>query len=435
MNEDYLQYCWKENWYDQTTLTTTSGISLKVLYPGEINVDAGPDFIAALIEIDGVMMVGHVEIHQKSSDWDHHGHQFDERYNNVILHVVREHDREVKLESGEQPLILEFGRLLWEHGDMLYRQQLAMESKLPCEHRLLTLPKIALEHWFVELLRHRMDRKVGVLKEQLSIKERDWQSIFYRLLASGMGMKVNVLPFEMLTEVLPFKLLLKHRDRPFQCEALLFGQAGFLNDNFVDTYPTMLKREYLFLKKKYCLKGLNPSIWKFSRMRPAGFPTVRIAMFAALIPKIPSIRVHVESGLELSELLRYFDVKPHSYWKNHYRFDRLSSKQEDRGFSQRLLVHLVVNVLAPYVLLLESESGAKGSWKQAKTWMSSLPAEENKVIRQWKAWGVKPRNALQSQALLELKNEFCSREKCLNCRLGASLNYHESHVQPHPRLF
>ena len=239
----------------------------------------------------------------------------------------------------------------------------------------------------------------------------------YYFLARSFGVKVNAEPFELLARQTPFSILAKHKNNLFQLEALLFGQAGFLDDDFKETYPAKLKKEYLFLKKKYGLTGLKKESWHFLRMRPANFPTIRIAQFAILLFQTEHLFSKIMAVENMQQIENMFSLKLNPYWKTHYLFDKESpTRTKTLGKST---IHLfIINTIAPFLFLYGKMKDEPLYKEKAILLLEELPAEKNKVISNWSVLGIQPKSAYQTQALLQLKNEYCQKQRCLNCAIG-----------------
>jgi hypothetical protein len=283
MNEEFLQYIWKHALYEPSSLITDNGEKITVLKPGEQNFNAGPDFLNARLQIGDTTWAGNVEIHINSSDWVKHHHQNDKAYNNVILQVVHHNDMKANLQNGSQVHAVEvkFNKRIYKN----YQHLVKSNSWIPCQHKIKSVDSFSLNHIISALTIERLKEKSDEIAQTLKFTKNDWSETFYIHLAKNFGFKINAVPFEMLARSLPFKYIAKHKDNLLQIEALLFGQAGFLNDQNDDEYYNLLVSEYRMLRSKFNLKPLEKHLWKFLRLRPCNFPTIRLAQFARLLFK------------------------------------------------------------------------------------------------------------------------------------------------------
>jgi hypothetical protein len=419
MTEEFLHYLWKYRLLDPE-LSTVSGEPLVVLQPGEHNTDGGPDFFNARLKINGTTWAGNVEIHLKASAWYKHRHQHDPSYDNVILHTVFENDMDVKRRSEEKiPTLVLKGRFpgyIYER----YRDFQENLSWIPCEQAIGRLDPFIFEQWIPALAVEKMEEKIILLKRSLEASKFDWEETFYRNLARSFGFRINAQPFELLARSLPWKLLQKHRDNLFQLEALLFGQAGMLDQDFSEEYPRLLQQEYHFLKEKYNLEGIPGSLWKFLRLRPSNFPAIRIAQFASLIHLTKDLYPAMLECRDPREIARLFEVQASGYWDTHFLFGRCSVlKTKILGIASIRL--LTVNLVAPFLFLYGEVKALQSYKEKGLALLELLPPESNADISRWMGIGVPAPDALHTQALLHLKSRFCDKKRCLECRIGNQL--------------
>ena len=416
MLELFLIYLW-ENKLLQLPLHTEKGESIEVLSPGRKNTDSGPDFLEARLKINNILWIGSVEMHINASDWYAHGHQDDRAYDNVILHVVYQADKSVFDVNKRELTTLVVENKFQASLLLRYRQFLDSSAFIPCFKRMGEVQRFTWFSWLDRMAAERLQEKVSQLFVELEAAENDWETVFYKKLLSGFGMKVNDFAFAQLAQQLPFSLLLRHQDRLDQLEALLFGVAGFLEDNFTDEYPLQLKKEYAFLKHKYSLNSLTVTQWRFMRMRPPNFPTIRISQFAALIHKNGRMFSKIISAETTEDIFELFRVQASDYWDNHYRFDTFTKgkpKQLGTTAINILLINTVVQMLFAYGIIIEQ---AKYGDK-ALALLEKLPPEDNVVTRGYAKGGLEVINALHSQALLHLKRNYCDKKRCLDCNIG-----------------
>lgn len=421
MTEDFLQYIWKYRLFSTTDLRTVAGQSLVVYQSGLHNTNAGPDFLNSRVKIGEETWSGHVEIHIRSSDWRRHGHTDNEQYKNVILHVVYEDDEDIFLhQKGDLPVFVLKGVF---HEEQWQRYVHWLESKtwIPCQNQTSEVSKLSWTAWKDRLIVERLEQKSLYVKGVFQQTNRDWQETFYRVVARNFGFKANSDGMEMLAESLPQKILAKHRSDPFQVEALLFGQAGFLEGNFTDDYPKSLKEEYAFLQKKYELKPINFSVWKMSRLRPSNFPAIRIAQLADLICKSEHLFSTILETENLEDLRELFQVEAHSYWLSHYRFDIEGSERSTLRMGSISIENILINSIAATLFTYGQHHDDEKFIERSQKILELCSVEDNHVITNWSKLGVQASNASDSQSLLWLFNEYCNKKRCLSCSIGLEL--------------
>ena len=416
MNEDFLHYVWKYRLFDSDNLISCQGYALELVDTGQLNSDSGPDFFDAQIRIDGLLWVGNVEIHLKSSDWFRHNHDKDLAYNNVILHVVFENDKDVVLSNGRLLPSLELK--IPETYLSRYQSLMSSQSWIPCQLDIPKLNNFFVNHWLDRMLLERLERKADDITRIYHQNSNSWEETFYQLLARYFGMKVNAEPFEQLARSVPLKVLAKHKNSLFQLEAIFFGQAGFLDDDIADDkYYASLQTEYSFLKSKFKLKPIEKSRWKFMRLRPVNFPTLRIAQFASLVYHSQSLFSKIINVENLAEFYVLLQSRAPSYWETHYRFgEKVDFK--DKILGKSTIDILIINAIVPILFVYGKEIGSSIHIDRALSFLEKLKPENNSIIKSWVKSGVVVKSAYQSQALLHLKSEYCSKYRCLECELG-----------------
>lgn len=419
MKEEFLYYLWKFSLFNKD-IKTCSGDDIRIISPGLRNTDSGPDFINSRIRIGTTFWAGNVEIHIKASDWLRHGHDSDPAYDNVIMHVVYHCDTYVKRKNGEIIPVFEvngsFNKRLIER----YTDFSASLAWVACENMIGELDKHYLNVWLERLVIERLERKSADVAQVLIECNNNWEQTFYQILSKCFGFSVNAVPFELLSKSIPIKYLAKHCDDLFQIEALLFGQAGFLNSTYKEEYPKKLKSEYQYLSQKYSLKSGNRFIWRFLRLRPSNFPTVRIAQLARLIYNSPQIFTAIMECDALDMIYILFDVSASNFWNNHYRFDK-KSKCREKKLGKEAIQLFIINAVAPVLYYYGKVNDLKKFQDRAVDFLSDLKPENNAVIKRWKSYGLKPDSSAQSQALLELKTSYCDNKRCLQCAVGSWL--------------
>lgn len=423
MKEEFLHYLWKYSLYDPEKLADGSGNKIYVIRPGEYNRDSGPDFFNARISVDGTIWAGNVEIHTRSSHFDNHGHQNDPAFDNVILHVVSENDRKVFNTKGEEILTAEIS-----FDEALYERYLSLVNNpclIACQDELKEIDPFLIRHWLNYLVIERLQSKSVSISRIFIETGNDWEETFYRLLTRYFGFRINTEPFEMLALALPFRLIRKHADNLFQIEALLFGAAGMLEeglfkDAISDEYYKNLIKEFRILSAKYSLKPVHGWLWKFSRLRPANFPTVRISQLAAMLSATGGLFSRVLEAKRIMQLQEVFEVTASPYWDDHFIFGRLSGNiQKNTGIQAVCL--LLINAVIPVIFSYGKIRDSSDICERALSFLEELPSEMNTILTEWKEAGIDAESAFYSQSLIQLRNEYCKKRRCLECRLGSKL--------------
>lgn len=418
VTEAFLQYLWQHRLFDEP-LTTVDGLSVEVLRPGLLNTDAGPDFMDVRLRIDGCLWAGSVEVHLRSSDWNRHHHTSDYAYNGVLLHVVYQHDAEIRLPDGSVLPTLEVREVIPEMVWHNYETLLSPPSEMAvgCAGRITQVPSVVRRAALDSLSVERMQRKTQVVARMLDESRGNWEQCCYLLLAHYFGGRVNAFPFELMAKSIDMNLLARWRDDTQRLEALLFGQAGMLQEFFEDDYPRQLQADYQALRQGAGLKPISAHLWKFFRLRPSGFPTLRISQFAQLLGRSQSLFSRLLEMDRVEELRDCFDVAASDYWTTHYRFDQPSTARH-KGVGRDFVDGLILNAWIPLLFEYGQRHDDDGCRQQALDLLQQLPAEKNRVSRIWHSVSVDAENAAQSQALLQLYNEYCQQHRCLQCPLG-----------------
>lgn len=415
MKEEFLQYIWANTLYDRDGFTTHDGRRVRIVDPGQYNRDAGPDFFNAQIRIGEIVLAGNIEIHLRSSDWYRHGHHLDGAYNNVILSVVKENDIRVYTSEGR-----EVECIVLEYAEILYKEYVFMRDTLKkpgCYRRLELLD----DAWFYMTLQslaiERLERKVKDIGNMLEASAGDWEECFYRLLCRYWATHVNGDAFYQLSLCLPYRTILKYADRPVAVEALLFGCSGILEMAPDDGYTTSLKKEYFYLSRKHKLWEMSAAQWKFMRIRPEAFPTVRLALLAVLLCRFTHLLSHVVEATDVRSVENLFEVRASAYWDTHYVFGKTSSERVKKlGVVARK--NLIINVVVPFLFVYGKATGEEKIADKALRWLEETEAEKNYIVAAWEKQGFIFDSALQTQALIQLKKEYCDRRRCLHCRIG-----------------
>ena len=418
-----LQYIWKYRLYTEGDFVTTDGAPVFVIDCGISNSDAGPDFFNAKIRIDDTVWAGNVEIHERSSDWLQHHHQKDKLYDTVILHVVRRHDANIYRTNGEaiRQAVLPVSEKIEKNIEWL----LSRDTPVSCAERIATVSPIHLSAWMSALLTERLERKTDDIFVRLKKNFKDWNEVFYITLVRNFGFGVNSDAFELLAASLPYKYILKHRNNPLQVEALFFGQAGLLADELShkapnqsdDPYYLLLGREYDFLQKKYGLQPVDSFLFKKLRIRPANFPFVRIAQLAALWIEHDLLFSKILETTDIKALRKFFMVEPSEYWKNHYGF-RVVSDKKKKPVGKYALDAILINTVVPTLFAYGKYLNREDYCERALQLLEEIKPERNSIVTLFRQSGFFVKNAGDTQALIQLRREYCEKKKCLYCRIG-----------------
>lgn len=416
MDESFLHYLWLYQLFDKENICTVSGERLAIVHQGTINEDAGPDFFNAKIKIGDTLWVGNIEIHQKSSDWKKHQHHKDNAYDSTILHVVAENDVDVFRKNNT--IIPAFILPIDERYINNY-YKLTNNIVFPaCKPYLKQIKEFAINSQINRATIERLERKTQNINQLLIERKHDWSSVLYILISKYLGSVTNKEPFEMLAKNLPLKYLSKHKNNLFQIEALLFGTAGFLtNGETEDKYYLELQKEWQFLSKKFNIKSLPLSIWKFSKLRPFNFPTIRIAQLAVLIHHSSHLFSKLLEAESIDEIRLLFAIKASEYWDTHYTF-KTQSRYRNKVLGTQIISILILNVVVPIVFAYGKHIADNDYKNKAIIWLESLPAEKNKITKKYMEAGFTVANAFYSQGLLTLYENYCKRINCLNCSIG-----------------
>ncbi|MEO9022879.1 MAG: DUF2851 family protein [Ginsengibacter sp.] len=419
MKEELLQYIWKFQYYNNNGLRSTGDDLIHVIHPGRHNSDQGPDFKEAKIKINDTLWAGNVELHIHSSDWNLHKHSEDSNYNNIILHVVWHHDVEIKDVAGNSLPTLELqsrvSKILLEK----YQQMMKSNQFIPCENHKAPLNDLALMNWKQRLVAERLIQKSETVFSILQQTHHHWEETFWWIIAANFGLKVNSEMFKKIAQSLPLSLLAKHKSNIIQLEALLFGQAGLLNHDFSDKYPQMLKKEYLFYQKKYKLAPVEGELY-FLRMRPANFPTIRLAQLAMLIHRSEHLFSKVKETDPVVELIKMISAEANDYWNYHYVFDE-ETGYKVKTLGRKTVENIIINTIAPITFSYGWHHNEEIFKDRAIKWLETLPPEKNSITGGFEALQYSHKNAFDSQAFIQLKNEYCNHKRCLECSIGNSI--------------
>jgi hypothetical protein len=436
MKEEFLHYLWKYRLYDPDNLIDNEGNKIIVIHPGEYNRDSGPDFFNARLNIAGTEWAGNVELHILASHFISHGHNTDPAYDNVILHVVAEKDMQVYNTRGEELLTVKvvFDPDLYEKYTDLVNNPLV----IACQTELLNLDSFFIRHWLNALVIERLKEKSGQILKVFEETGNDWEETFYRILARYFGFRVNTEPFEMLAATLPFRIIRKHSDNRIQVEALLFGTAGLLEEGLFrealnDDYYISLLREFKILSSKYSIHPLHGWIWKFARLRPANFPTVRLSQLAAMLTVSGGLFSKIMEAGDIKQIKELFEVSASEYWDDHFIFGKKSRTYSKIAGTQATDI-ILINAVIPIVFVYGRYMDQRYIFEKAVSFLEEISPEENSIIKEWLSAGIFAESAFYSQALIQLRNYYCKKRRCLECRIGAKLISMGKSLRKHDEL-
>ena len=415
MNEKLFQYIWQHRYFNLRELYTTTGQKVEILNSGILNVHQGPDFLNGKLKIGDTLWAGSIELHLKSSDWEKHNHSVDSNYSNVIIHVVFEDDKDLEINI---PTLELKNRI---SGSLLGMYYNLMQSTffIPCQNQICNTDHLVFTAWKERMLVERLEQKVTQIMVLLESNKYHWEEVFWWMLAANFGMKVNSQSFEKIARTIPLKVLTKHKFHLIELEALLLGQAGLLDRNFEDSYPILLKKEYDFLKKKYKLEKVHYPLF-FLRMRPANFPTIRLAQLAALINKSNHLFSIIKNERDLNKIKELFSVEANDYWHYHYHLgEETSYKRKILG--KEMVQNIIINTIVPILFTYGKVNNNESIMEQSLNWLRKIPSEKNKITKGFLSIGITTESAFDSQALLHLKKEYCDYKKCLECSIGSNI--------------
>mgnify|MGYP003393922255 CR=1 FL=1 len=420
IKEDLLQFIWEQQLFDRHALRTTDGKPVEVIKPGRLQSNSGPDLSDARVRIGGQIWAGTIEVHVRSSEWYAHGHEKDPAYDNVVLHVVMLHDMAVRTARGGRVPTVEIGPRIAPQGLATYERLMKGRAWVPCADMIAHVDPQRIGPWLERVMVERLERKTTEVEALYVQLDRDGAATFYHMLLRALGMKVNAEPFGMLALALPLNILLKYRDDLFRTEALLFGQAGLLQVDFVDDHPRNLQHEHALLSSLHQLKPVPVAAWKFARLHPPSFPTVRVAQLARLIACGDGAFGHLLGTNEVRAIVAGLDVTADGYWMDHFRFDQ-PSVQSPKHLGRSMAEHVIINAIVPFRFAMACMTGDEVGRQQALELLEGIPPERNGIIDQWSSLGLMADSAARSQALIELKNQYCAGRKCLTCGIGVEL--------------
>ncbi|MDP4263135.1 MAG: DUF2851 family protein [Bacteroidota bacterium] len=414
MNERLLQFIWQFQYFNKSELTALSHESVQIIFPGHYNTNQGPDFTDARIRIGNTIWVGTVELHTRTSDWKKHNHHNDRNYNNVILHVVWEND----FTTNDVPVIELKSRvskiLLQRYQELLYSS-----AFIPCEKSIHSVPGITWKSWKERLMAERLLRKAKKVETYLQQNNYHWEETFWWLLARSFGMRINADTFEAIARSIPLNLLAKQKHQVQQLEALLLGQAGLLGPKFKEDYPRLLHKEYTYQRSKYKIGPVHLPL-HFLRMRPGNFPTVRLAQLAMLVYESAHLFSKIKEAGSVKEVRQWLDVTANDYWHYHYRFDEKSPFKKKK-LGAVIIDTIIINTVIPVLFAYGNYHNDQKYKDKAVQWLEETSSESNSITKGFDRIGIKNKNAYDSQGLIELKNEYCDKRRCLECSIGNTI--------------
>lgn len=418
LTEELITFIWLNRLFSHHGLCTTDGQPVEVLNAGTRQHNAGPDLCEAQLRIGGTLWAGNIEIHTKASDWLRHGHTTDQRYGNIILHLVFDDDLEQPV--GPFPT-LQLAPFVSDQ--VLLRYANLAENALPiaCGPHLGAVSGLTINHWLDRLLVQRLEAKTERIAQLINRCQGDLEQAFQAWMFRYLGSKVNDEAFEQLGLALPWKVLSKGRTDLMLTEALLFGTAGLLPDSPPDDHSAGLLREFRYLAHANNLRPMAAHIWRFNRLRPAAFPTVRLSQMAAIIHRHGPLLQAISNAQKPDDVRLLFDVEASGYWASRFRFGEVSTAVHAKTLGHDMVNSLIINAIVPFLFVRHHSAGREDLKEQLLDWLRMVPPENNRITRNYKPWGLAPTDAAQSQALLTLHTDFCTPRKCLHCAIGNQL--------------
>lgn len=420
MQEDFLHYVWKHKKFTTPSLLTTSGELVTLVNVGQHNDHSGPDFFNAQLGIAGQLWAGNVEIHIKSSDWYVHNHEADAAYDNVILHVVYEHDTEIFRKDNTVIPTLELKKFISKELLDNYQNLFSNPNKwINCENDFSSVDDFVRDNWLENLYFERLERKSKAIESMLVLSKNDWEAVLFRLLAKNFGLKVNGEAFLSMANSFDFSIVRKTRNEPDLLEALFFGQAGILEDDIQDVYYKKLSKDYQFLKQKFSLFNSHVTPLQFFRLRPPNFPTIRLSQLATIYHKEPNLFSKIISATSINELRTILKVSTSSFWSDRYTFGKVS-KSSKKTLTDSFIDLLLINTILPLKFCYSRHHGQSVD-EVILSIVQEIDSENNSIVNTFNSIKRISKSALQSQALIQLKTEYCTKNKCLQCAIGNSL--------------
>ena len=419
MKEDFLHHLWKFKKFDSINLKTSNGEEIIIISVGQYLELAGPDFFNAQITIDNQKWAGNVEIHLKSSDWYVHQHERDSGYENVILHVVWENDTAIFRSDNSEIPVLELKNYVDRETVLNYQSLLSPKSWIFCEKQIKDIDDFVLKNWQERLFFERLERKSQPIFDLLEKTNQDWEAVLFLLLAKNFGLNTNGEIFMKIAHSIPFAIIRKESFEVENLEALLFGTAGLLDLEKEDNYYKDLKFRYYYLLHKYQIDKTLVEPVQFFKHRPDNFPTIRLSQLANLYHTHQNLFSKISTVNSLNSIYEIFQITASNYWQNHYQFDKESPKKK-KILSKSFIDLLVINTIIPLQFAYAKSIGKETS-EDLILLLNEISSEKNAIMDKFSSFGIIPKNAFESQSLLQLKNEYCNKSKCLECAIGIEL--------------
>ncbi|MBC7642594.1 MAG: DUF2851 family protein [Flavobacterium sp.] len=419
MKEDFLHYIWKFKKFDISNSKTTNGELISIINSGQYTQLAGPDFFNAQIEIEGQKWAGNVEIHIKSSDWYVHNHERDDNYDSVILHVVWEHDTEIFRKNNTEIPVLELKNLISKEVLNNYQNLMQPKSWIFCEKEIRSINEFTLLNWQERLFFERLERKSKPIQDLLILTNKDWEAVLFLALAKNFGLNTNGEIFLKIAKAIPFNIVRKESFEVENLEALLFGNSGLLDSEKEDKYYKDLQFRFLYLLHKYQIEKSVIEPVQFFKHRPDNFPTIRLSQLANLYHKQQNLFSKIISIASIKDIYEVFDIAVSDYWQTHYQFDKVSPKKK-KSLSKSFIDLLIINTILPIQFAYAKHLGKEIS-EDLIAILNQVASENNSIIDKFNSFGIKSKNAFDSQSLLQLKNEYCNKSRCLDCAVGMEL--------------
>ncbi len=423
MKEDFLHYIWKFKKFDfspePSGLKTTTGENISILNSGQYTQLAGPDFFNAQIEINNQKWAGNVEIHIKSSDWYVHNHEQDDNYDSVILHVVWENDTAIFRKNNTEIPTLELKNLVSKQVLQNYEALLSPKSWIFCEKQIAQTPSFVMKNWQERLFFERLERKSKPIQDLVAATNNDWEAVLFYLLAKNFGLNTNGEIFQKIAQSFPYNIFRKESFEVENLEAILFGNAGLLDQEKEDNYYKDLKFKYFYLLHKYQTEKNVSEPVQFFKHRPDNFPTIRLSQLANLYHKQQNLFSKIIAVTDVKEIYQVFEISVSEYWKTHYQFDKESPKKL-KSLTKSFIDLLLINTIIPIQFAYAKSLGKEISEDLIAS-LSQIAPEKNAIIDKFQIFGIKSSNAFESQSLLQLKNEYCNKSRCLDCAIGIEL--------------
>ena len=419
MKEDFLHYIWQYKKFDFSNQTTVSGESLTITNCGNYLQLSGPDFFNAQIILGEQKWAGNIEIHIKSSDWYLHHHEKDSNYDNVILHVVWEHDIPVFRKDNSEIPVLEIKKYISKKDLGNYQALASPKSWIYCESQIATIDSFVLKNWQERLFIERLERKFMPIEQLLKETDNNWEAVLFCMLAKNFGLNTNGETFFKIAKSIPFSIIRKESAEVSNLESLLFGMADLFPVDIQDNYNKDLKTRFEYISQKHKLEKISIEPVQFFKHRPDNFPTIRLAQLAMLYHKGQNLFSRIIVAKTVTALHQLFEITITDYWQTHYQFDKESPKKK-KQFSKSFIDLLVINTIVPIQFAYAKSQGKEVS-ESLLALLREVPAEKNVIIEKFSNFGIKGNNAFETQSLLQLKNEYCNKSKCLQCAVGIQL--------------